>query len=105
LRHRSELNLANAMPPIIRAYNEATGVANTDTGGYHETITQASIRAARALLDRHATSRPLHEIMDVLMASPLGHPDWLLAFWSRDLLFSIEARRVWVDPDLQAFPD
>ena len=34
----------------IRAYNEATGVANTYTEGYHETITQASLRAARSFL-------------------------------------------------------
>ena len=36
------------MPAVIRSYNEATGTRNTDTTGYHETITQASIRAARA---------------------------------------------------------
>ena len=29
------------MPLRIRAYNEATGVANTETEGYHETITLA----------------------------------------------------------------
>ena len=31
------------MPDIIRAYNLATGVENTDSDGYHETITLASI--------------------------------------------------------------
>jgi hypothetical protein len=45
---RPDLEAPIALPPAIRAYNESTGVANTDTGGYHETITQASIRAARA---------------------------------------------------------
>jgi hypothetical protein len=38
------------MRPMIRAYNEATGVENTDTAGYHETITLASLRAVRACL-------------------------------------------------------
>ncbi|HEX7884720.1 MAG TPA: hypothetical protein VF474_01970, partial [Phenylobacterium sp.] len=38
------------MPGLIRAYNAATGVENTDTSGYHETITLASLRAARAWL-------------------------------------------------------
>ena len=36
------------------------------------------------------------------MASPLGKPDWILVFWSRELLFSTPARRSWVEPDLQA---
>src|ERR1700733_204488 len=31
---------------VISAYNETTGVANTETSGYHETITLASLRAA-----------------------------------------------------------
>jgi hypothetical protein len=28
----------------------------------------------------------------------------LLAYWSRPLLFSAEARRTWVDPDLRPLP-
>ncbi len=49
------------MPAIIRRYNEATGVANTDDTGYRETITQASIAVARAFLDGQPPSLPLHE--------------------------------------------
>ena len=45
---RPDMDAARDMPGLIRAYNEATGVNNTDTTGYHETITQASLRAARA---------------------------------------------------------
>ena len=43
---RPDMDAARDMPGLIRAYNTATGVANTDTEGYHETITLASIRAA-----------------------------------------------------------
>ena len=90
------------MPPLIRAYNESTGVANTDTTGYHETITVASLRVARAwLADR--PEMPLHAALAELLASPHGRSDWLLAYWSRERLFSVIARRAWVDPDLQAF--
>ncbi len=74
LRHRPEADAGLTMPPLIRAYNEATGVANTDSGGYHETITQASIRAARGFLgDR--SSDDLGAVCNALMASPLGEPD------------------------------
>jgi hypothetical protein len=50
VRHRSDLDLNAEMPGLIRAFNEATGTPNTDTGGYHETITIASLRAVRAAL-------------------------------------------------------
>src|ERR1700734_2160394 len=95
--------VVRALPGFIRAYNEATGVANTDTSGYHETITQASIRAADAFLAA-GPRRPLFATCNALMASPLGKSEWLLAYWSRPRLFSVEARRAWVDPDLQIFP-
>ncbi len=39
-----ERDALREMPGFIRAYNEATGTPNTDTGGYHETITLASLR-------------------------------------------------------------
>jgi hypothetical protein len=100
---RPELEASREMPRLIRAYNQATGVANTDSSGYHETITQASIRAARCFLAA-APPGPLFITCNALLASPLGHPDWLLAYWSRPRLFSVEARRTWLEPDIQRLP-
>ena len=103
LLRRVQLRAMQDMPGLIRAYNEATGVANTDTGGYHETITVASLRAANAWL----ADRPdalLYEALNALLASEYGRPDWLLAYWSRPVLFSVSARRAWVEPDLQPLP-
>ena len=101
LRHRGDAAFHD-MPPLIRAYNESTGVANTDTGGYHETITVASLRLARAWLADRA-GMTLAAALAELLASAHGRSDWLLAYWSRERLFSVTARRSWVDPDLQAF--
>jgi hypothetical protein len=103
LATRGRTDVVRELPVIIRAYNEVTGVANTDHSGYHETITQASIRAADSFL---AASRrtSLFGTCNALMASPLGRPEWLLAFWSHSRLFSVEARRAWLDPDIQALP-
>lgn len=103
LRHH-EPPIARRMPELIRAYNLATGAANTDTSGYHETITLASLGAARSVLDGRPPVEPLHEVLDLLMASPLGDPRWLLDHWTKDRLFSTEARRRWLDPDLQPLP-
>ncbi len=100
---RPDLDVERAMPGFIRRYNEATGVANSDTGGYHATITQASLRATRAF---HAAMAgvPLARVHGALMAGPCGDKDWLLAHWSRERLFSVEARRAWVAPDLAPLP-
>lgn len=104
IRMRSDLTPSRDMPPLIRAYNEATGVANTDEGGYHETITQASLRAAADFLTHLPEGTPLFAACNALMASPLGKTDWLLSYWSKGRLFSVAARRGWVEPDLRALP-
>lgn len=100
---RPDRDALREMPGLIRAYNEATGVANTDTGGYHETITLASLRAARAWLDTRR-DEPLHAALEAMLASHYGRSDWLLAYWSKPVLFSVEARRTWVEPDLAPLP-
>jgi hypothetical protein len=103
LLSRPEIDAPARMPGLIRAYNEATGVANTDTAGYHETITQASLRCAAAWLAA-TPGAPLSEVLARLLAGPHGRSDWLLAHWTRPVLFSPEARRAWRDPDLQPLP-
>ncbi len=103
MRHRTDLRLVQEMPGLIRAFNEATGTPNTDTSGYHETITQISLGAARAQLGV-SPDKPLHAILDAMLASPLGNSKWLLDYWSRERLFSPEARRRWLPPDLKPLP-
>jgi hypothetical protein len=100
---RPDMEATRDMPGLIRAYNEATGTHNTDTTGYHETITQASLRAARAWLSEHR-KLPLFEALNGLLTSQYGRSDWLLRYWSKPVLFSVTARRSWVDPDLGALP-
>lgn len=91
------------MPDLIRAYNAATGTPNTDSGGYHDTITQASLRACRAWLAAHPAVA-LHLALEELLAGACGRSGWLLEYWSRELLFSVAARRAWVEPDLRPLP-
>lgn len=103
LERRKDMDAARDMPGLIRAYNEATGVTNSDHGGYHETITQASILATRAFLAANA-GLELFAAVNALLSSPLGQPEWLLTYWSQQRLFSVEARRHWLEPDLAALP-
>ena len=100
LRHRGIERTLAEMPDLIRAYNLATGVANTDSEGFHATITTASIRAASPVLEGFGPNVGLHLVLDVLMAGPLGESKWPLAYWTRERLFSVEARRGWVEPDV-----
>jgi hypothetical protein len=104
MRRRPDMVLPEQMPALIKAYNVATGVENTDTGGYHETITQASIRGACAFAKGLPPTQPLHEAVDLLMASPLGDKNWPLAYWTRDRLFSVVARHAWLEPDRRPLP-
>jgi hypothetical protein len=103
MESRSMQDVAAMLPGLIRAYNEATGTINSDTSGYHETITHVSLRAARAFREERAGT-PLFAVVNELMATRLGRSDWVLAYWSRERLFSVEARRVWVEPDLEPLP-
>lgn len=100
---RPDMDAEADMPKLIRAYNLATGVANTDTSGYHETITLASLRAARAWLEERP-EMPLHAALSELIASRYGRSEWLLEYWSKPVLFSVMARRAWIDPDLKPLP-
>mgnify|MGYP005749747453 CR=1 FL=1 len=87
----------------IFAYNEATGTPNTDTSGYHETITAASLAMAKAYRRDHPGAL-MFEQVNGLLAGPCGRSDWVFAYWSRERLFTVEARRGWVPPDLQPLP-
>jgi hypothetical protein len=89
---------------LIRRYNAASGGVNSDTEGYHETITRASLHMAGLALATHGPEAPLSAVLADLLAGPLGRSDWLMAHWRRETLFSVEARRGWVAPDLAGLP-
>lgn len=62
----------------IRGFADAAGQPQK----YHHTMTVAWVRLAARLLDKNA----------------------LASFYSRDLLYSEQARREWVEPDLAPLP-
>ena len=92
------------LPNLIRRYNESVGGVNDETRGYHETITQAFIRGVRLSLATTEGQGGLVERVNALLCSPQGRRDWPLRFYSRERLFSVEARMGWVEPDLAPLP-
>jgi len=102
LVRRPDIDLDLQLPGIIRAYNESVGGVNSDSEGYHETITRLFLDGARRFLAHADLGVPLHTLVNQLLLSPTGQRDWPLRFYSRELLFSVEARRSFVTPDLDA---
>ncbi len=98
---RPDIDPERDMPDLIRRYNEATGTVNSDSSGYHETITQASLIVARGFLAAQEGEPSLDELCNRLFASPFGESDWLFDYWSKEVLFSVKARKEWVAPDIK----
>jgi hypothetical protein len=82
----------------IRRFAAAAGVPQK----YHETITVLWMR----LLAQVRAAGASGELSDVLRAHPaLADKDLPLQYYSRERLFSDEARATWVDPDRRVLHD
>jgi hypothetical protein len=103
LRH-PEIDLDAELPDLIRGYNESVGGVNSDTEGYHDTITRVFLHGIRLFLSEADLREPLHELVNGLLLSPMGRRDWPLRFYSRERLFSVDARKGFLRPDLSALP-
>jgi len=104
LLKRPDIDVDKELPGLIRRYNESVGGVNSDSEGYHETITRAFLAGVRLFLGEADRAEPLHELVNELLLSPMGRRDWPLRFYSRDRLLSVEARRNFIPPDLAALP-
>ena len=103
LKH-PEIDLDTALPGLIRAYNESVGGVNSDSEGYHDTITRAYLAGIRLFLSEANPAAPLDDLVNDLLHSPMGQRDGPLRFWSTERLMSVEARCGYVAPDLAALP-
>lgn len=103
LSERPELDVDAEIGGIIRRFNESVGGVNDDHGGYHETITRAYVAGVRHYL-AEAQAEDLLARVNGLLAAPMGQRDWPLSFYSRERLFSVAARRGFVEPDLAPLP-
>jgi hypothetical protein len=101
LVHYASDEAAERVRTGIQRLNAANGVAQTPSGGYHETITRFYLWAiGRHLRDApHSTS--LAELASTLVAV-WGDTNRPLEYYSRERLMSWEARTGWVEPDLKA---
>jgi hypothetical protein len=104
LTRRPDIAIDKELPGLIRRYNESVGGVNSDSEGYHETITRVFLHGVRLFLAEADLEEPLHELVNELLLSPMGRRDWPLRFYSGERLFSVEARRRFIPPDLASLP-
>lgn len=100
---RRDIDPESDLRDIIGGYNVAVGGVNDDQGGYHDTITRCFIVAVQHWLARSDAGTLLDRVNGLLEADE-GQRDWPLRFYSRARLFSVEARRGFVEPDEAPFP-
>ncbi len=96
---RPDVDLDTDLRGIISAYNESVGGVNDAAQGYHHTITGCFLNAVRDHA-RETAGQGLAERVNTLLLSPRGQRDWPLRFYTRELLFSVEARLGFVAGDI-----
>lgn len=90
----------NLMSDGICWLNDAHGTANTDSSGYHETLTVFWLRMIEAFLAVRGTQKSLAALANGLIESA-GDTRLPLKHYSRELLFSTAARQKYVESDLE----
>ena len=105
LRDRPDIDPATDMAQIISTYNVSVGGVNDDSQGYHETITQVYVAAVKAHLAEVGAAMPLHQAVNALLLSDRGRRDLPFRFYSKERLFSVQARRAFIEPDRGSLED
>ena len=103
LSERPDVDVDAEIATIISRYNESVGGVNDDRQGYHDSVTRAYVAGVRLFLSITAETE-LAARVNAMLRSDVGRRDWPLRFYSRDLLFSVPARRGFVKPDLAPLP-
>jgi len=83
----------------ISKFNLSVGTENTDTGGYHESITKFWIWVAKEYLKDNQFDS-LTQTCNSFINSEFACRELPLRYYTKDVLFSVEARHNWVEPDI-----
>jgi len=102
LRYSADESL-NLLRERIKRYNISCGVQNTESSGYHETITCFYVWQIGYFLQETAYNESIDELADELIKQ-YGDRRLVFTYWSRETLFSVRARLSWVEPDLNQLP-
>ena len=84
----------------IKTYNIAVGTHNSDSQGYHETLTRFWLLIASMYVNSHPELN-FEETANGFVDSLLASRTLAMNYYSNGTLFSLNARKNWVEPDLQ----
>lgn len=88
----------------ICTYNEATGVQNTDSSGYHESITVFWVWLLNEFWKEHSIdNQSFEDVCNAFLKSKYCDRNAAFHFYTREKLLSREARLTFVNPDIQVF--
>lgn len=85
----------------IISYNETVGTKNSDSSGYHETLTMFWMILTKNYLIEH-NFQTLEKACNQFINSKLTFVNLPLDYYSKTLLFSKKARQEWVNGDLKS---
>jgi hypothetical protein len=95
------------LPPAEAAERMRAGLrrllAHHGAQGYHETITLFWLKLLRHFLDQAGPECSVLELTNEALRS-LGSMAFVFQHYSRERVFSDQARREWVEPDLAPLP-
>jgi len=83
----------------IKEYNLSIGTENTDNSGYHETLTVFWLTVVNEFYNANS-QYTLDEKFTMFIKTICATSKFPTLFYSRELLFSANARKNWVNPDL-----
>ncbi len=89
----------NKVRANIKQHNISVGTANTDTGGYHESITKFWLIVASRFIAK-CKAETTDAICNAFINSEWGRSSYPLNFYKPKTLFTLKARHHWVEPDL-----
>lgn len=90
----------NLMRDGIYWLNDSHGTPNTDSSGYHETLTMFWLKTVESFLEKNKSEKSLTVLAEKLIET-YKNSRLPLEFYSREVLFSVEARYEYVKPDLK----
>lgn len=98
-KHYNTTDAMNLVRDYITKHNTSVGTPNSDTDGYHETITKFWLILARYFID-HQTLDNVMELCNTFIQSSVGGSYYPLNYYTEDVLFSVKARHNWVEPNV-----
>lgn len=93
--HYSPLEAICYLRSGIIEYNASVGGKNTPEDGYHETLTLFWCHTIRDFVASHA-GLSLVELAQRFLSSEMASKEYPLKFYTRDRLFSLEARATYI---------